>query len=523
MLNLAMSLDTQARLHPGRDAVVFGDMRLSFGQVAALASQVANALVARGIRPGDRVALSCPNLPYFPVVYYGILKAGGIVVPLNVLFKGDEIAYHLRDSGARAYCLFEGTPELPMARWGDEGARQAPDCESVIVLPATPGGPSPLPGRDAFGAFLQGMAPSFETVLRAPDDTAVILYTSGTTGRPKGAELSHANLVLNSMVSRDLFTAELAGEPAVDVVVLPLFHSFGQVVQMNAMMLHGGTTVLVARFDPATVLDAIVREKANLFAGVPTMYWGLLNYARQTGYDTARVAATLKSCGSGGAALPLEVLRGFEQTFGVTILEGYGLSETSPVATFNHADLPRKAGSIGVPVWGCEVRVVDDAMNDVPVNEPGEIVIRGHNIMKGYWQKPEATAEAFRGGWFHSGDIARRDEDGYFFIMDRLKDMILRGGFNVYPREIEELLLEHPAVSLAAVVGIPDEKLGEEIKAFIVRKPGTQVSGEEIVDFCKEHLAAYKYPRSIEFRDTLPMSATGKILKRELRSSAVHA
>ncbi len=521
MLNLSMLLENHARNRPEREFVVFGAMRLTYGQVNAMACQVANALVARGIRPGDRVALSCPNLPYFPVVYYGILKAGGIVVPLNVLFKADEIAYHLRDSGARVYFVFEGTPELPMGQWGDEGARHAPGCETVIVLTATPGGASPLTGRESFGEFLQGMPPSFESVQTRPDDTAVILYTSGTTGRPKGAELTHANVVLNSVVSRDLAIPELGNAPAVQVVALPLFHSFGQVVQMNAMALHGGTIVLVPRFEPGAVLDAIVREKANLYAGVPTMYWALLNHARKTGFEIAAVAANLKLCTSGGAAMPVEVLKAFEETFQVKILEGYGLSETSPVATFNQADLPRKVGSIGVPVFGCDVRVVDGDMNEMPVNEPGEIVIRGHNVMKGYWENPEATATAFRGGWFHTGDVARRDEDGYFFIMDRIKDMILRGGFNVYPREIEELLLTHPAVSMAAVVGTPDERLGEEIKAFVVRKPGVDVAEDELVAWCKERLAAYKYPRHVEFREALPMSATGKILKRELK--AAHA
>ncbi len=520
MLNLSMLLENQARKRPTPEAVVLGDRRFTYAQLDALACQVAHALVARGLRPGDRVALSCPNVPYFPMIYYGILKAGGVVVPLNVLFKPDEVAYHLRDSGARAYFVFEGTPELPMARWGDEGARQAPGCEQVVVLTVPHGRPSPLPGRESFMDFIAGQAPTFETVARQPDDTAVILYTSGTTGRPKGAELTHANMFLNALVSRDLGIPELGSERVVSLVALPLFHSFGQTVQMNATVLSGGTLVLVPRFDPAAVLAAMVRERVNAFAGVPTMYWALLHHARAEGTDTRAVAEHLRVCHSGGAALPVEVLRGFEETFGVKILEGYGLSETSPVATFNHPDLPRKVGSIGVPVLGCEVRVVDDAMNEVPVNQPGEIVIRGHNVMKGYWEKPEATAEAFRGGWFHSGDVARRDEDGYLFIMDRIKDMILRGGFNVYPREIEELLVTHPAVSLAAVVGVPDERLGEEIKAFVVPQPGARVTDSEIIDWCRERLAAYKHPRYVEVRDSLPMSATGKILKRELRAGS---
>ena len=441
------------------------------------------------------------------------------MVPLNVLFKPDEVAYHLRDSGARFYFVFAGTPDLPMGAWGDEGARQVPGCEQVVVLTAPHGAPSPIPGRESFGAFVQGMATTFESVARVADDTAVILYTSGTTGRPKGAELTHANLLLNAMVSRDLAIPELGNTPVRNLTVLPLFHSFGQTVQMNATFLQGGTMVLVPRFDPGAVLEAIVRERANLFSGVPTMYWGLLNHVRKTGFDTAAVAAQLRLCHSGGAALPVELLHNFEETFGVKILEGYGLSETSPVATFNQADLPRKVGSIGVPVFGCEVRVVDEFMNDMPVDQPGEIVVRGANVMKGYWRNPEATADAFHGGWFHTGDIARRDADGYFFIMDRLKDMIIRGGFNVYPREVEELLVTHPAVSMAAVVGVPDERLGEEVKAYVVPKPGATIDPDELMEWCSERLAAYKYPHLLEVRETLPMTATGKILKRELRAA----
>jgi long-chain acyl-CoA synthetase len=289
---------------------------------------------------------------------------------------------------------------------------------------------------------------------------------------------------------------------------------------MNAHLYHGSTLVLVSRFEPGVVLETFVREKIFCFSGVPTMYWALLGYAQQHKIDTAPIAEHLRLCNSGGASLPVEVLHGFEKTFNVKILEGYGLSETSPVATFNAFDLPRKPGSIGLPVFGADVRIVDDQDRDVPVNEPGEIIIRGHNIMKGYYKRPDATAEAMRGGWFHTGDIARFDEDGYIFILDRKKDMVLRGGFNVYPREVEEVMMTHPAVSMAAVLGVPHEALGEEVKAFVIRKPGAEISEAELVAWCRDNMAAYKYPRAIEFRDQLPMSATGKILKRELRKEA---
>lgn len=518
MLNLAMILDDAAAKYPDREAVVQGTTRLTYGQVNAMASQVANALVARGIRPGDNVALSCPNLPYFPIVYYGILKAGAVVVPLNVLLKGPEIAYHLQDSEARAYFCFEGSPELPMAQMGHEGFQNARGCEFFVVLPTDPTAPSPIEGTETLTSFLQHQPARSVTADRGPEDTAVILYTSGTTGRPKGAELTHDNMLVNAFIARDLSAKAIDHTKVQKILIaLPLFHSFGQTTQMNAGFLAANTIVLVPRFDAAAVADLFIREEINLFSGVPTMFWGLLNHVRQNGIDPAPIVANLRMCTSGGSAMPVEVLRAFEDTFKVSVLEGYGLSETAPVATFNHFDLPRKVGSIGIPIFGCEVRIVDENDNELPPNEPGEIVIRGHNVMKGYYNRPEATAEAIRDGWFHTGDVAYRDEDGYLFIVDRLKDMIIRGGFNVYPREIEETLMEHPAVSLATVIGVPDEESGEEIKAFVIRKPGTTVTEDELIAWSKQRMAAYKYPRMVEFRDALPMTATGKILKRELR------
>jgi long-chain acyl-CoA synthetase len=358
------------------------------------------------------------------------------------------------------------------------------------------------------------------TADRAPDDTAVILYTSGTTGRPKGAELTNSNMLTNAFASRMMASKAVdQRETQTILITLPLFHSFGQTVQMNANLLAGDRLVLVQRFDARTVLELMQREKVTLFAGVPTMYWGLLNCAREHEIDTRPIAENLVLANSGGAPMPVELLTAFETTFGVTILEGYGLSETSPTATFNQAELPRKVGSVGLPIFGCEVRVVDPEGKELPANEMGEVVIRGHNVMKGYMGRPEATAEAIRDGWFRSGDLGRKDEDGYLFIMDRLKDLVLRGGFNVYPREIEEILAEHPAVSISAVVGVPHEELGEEVKAYVVRRPGVEVTEAEIIAWCQGKMASYKYPRFVEFRDALPMNATGKILKRELRGA----
>ncbi|MEX2583012.1 MAG: long-chain fatty acid--CoA ligase [Gemmatimonadota bacterium] len=524
MLNLAMILDNAAAKYGQREAVVHGNTRLKYSQVNAMACQVANGLRSLGIGPGDNVALSCPNIPYFPIVYFGILKAGATVVPLNVLLKGSEIAYHLGDSEATAYLCFEGSAELPMGQMGYAGFQEASACEHFVLITANPAAPSPIDGARTLGMLMNGQQSTCETAVREPGDTAVILYTSGTTGRPKGAELTHNNMVLNAIGSRDLSIKAL--DPAathVILIALPLFHSFGQTVQMNAGMLNASTLVLIPRFDAGQVAEALVKEKVNLFAGVPTMFWGLLNHIKQSGIDPAPIRENLVLCSAGGSAMPVELLKAFEEVFKVTVLEGYGLSETSPVATFNHSDLPRKVGSIGIPIFGCEVRVVDENAQDVPPGKPGEIVIRGHNVMKGYYNRPEATAEAIRNGWFHSGDVATRDEDGYLYIVDRLKDMIIRGGFNVYPREVEETLMTHPAVSLAAVVGVPDEESGEEVKAYIILKEGASVTEAEMVAWCKEEMAAYKYPRMVEFRDSLPMTATGKILKRELAPAAQSA
>lgn len=515
MLNLAIFLEQTARLQPAQDAVVFMETRLSWAQLNRAANQVAAGLQALGIGRGDKVALSCPNLPFFPIAYYGILKAGATVVPLNVLFKRREIAYHLEDSDAKAYLCFEGSPELPMAVEGFAGFSEVEACEHFIAITADPAGASPVEGALTLGQMMHGQSPVFDTVQTMPDDTAVILYTSGTTGVAKGAELTHFNMFQNAEeVSRVLSYSP----DDVSLIVLPLFHSFGQTVLMNAGMAAGVTQVLMPRFSPEHVLGLMQKEKVTVFAGVPTMYWGLLSYPDAEKFDAVAIASRLRVNISGGAALPLEVLRGFEEKYGAPILEGYGLSETAPVACFNQLDIERKPGSIGIPLPRVEMRIVDDAGSDVPVGETGEVVIRGYNVMKGYYKRPEANAEALRGDWFHTGDVGRQDEDGYFYIVDRTKDMIIRGGFNVYPREVEETLMSHPSVSMVAVIGVPHDSHGEEIKAVVVLKPDAELSEDELVAWGKQELASYKYPRLVTFRDRLPMNATGKILKRELRA-----
>ncbi len=516
MLNLSVMLEDSARTVPDRDAVVLGDSRLTYAQVNAAANQVANLLVSKGIQPGDKVALSCPNLPYFPIVYYGILKAGAVVVPLNVLLKGREIAYHLGDSNARAYFCFEGTADLPMATEGWGGFGQADGCEHFFVITADPGAASPIGGTETLGAAMANQPPTYETAPTDESDTAVILYTSGTTGQPKGAELTHANMVFNALGSQRLHGRPESGRD-VYLVTLPLFHSFGQTVELNAGFGEGGTLVLLPRFDAEQALALMQKENVSFFAGVPTMYWGLLG-ALDESVDVDLIARNMRVAVAGGSSLPVEILKDFQERFHVQIKEGYGLSETSPIATFNPAGAEPRPGSIGTPIWGIECKLIDAKWKEITaVDEVGEIAVKGHNIMKGYYNRPDETAAVMRDGWFRTGDLARRDSDGYYYIVDRAKDMIKRGGFSVYPREIEEVLMTHPAVSLVAVIGVPHESLGEEIKAMVIKNEGDATTEDELIAWAKEQMAAYKYPRIVEFRDSLPMTATGKILKRELR------
>jgi long-chain acyl-CoA synthetase len=519
--NLSILLEDSARHYPERDALVLGDTRLTYAQVDAAANQVAGLLVERGVRPGDKVALTCPNLPYFPVVYYGILKAGGVVVPMNVLNKAREVTYYLEDSAATAYFCFEGTADLPMGQEGYAGFTAAAGCRDFFVITADPAAPSPIEGVSTLGQALHGRSPVFESVSRVETDTAVILYTSGTTGQPKGAELSHSNLMLNALTCNRLF----ANQPASDahVLALPLFHSFGSTVQMNAGFSVAATLFLVPRFDAEQVVGLMEKETITFFAGVPTMWWGILNALGRDGgdaVDVQRIAGNLRVGVSGGASLPVEIISQVRDRLGVTILEGYGLSETSPVATFSDPDRDPRPGSIGIPIWGVECKLIDPESADwatvEDADQVGEIAIRGHNIMTGYLNRPDATAEVMRDGWFRTGDLARRDADGFYYIVDRSKDMIIRGGYNVYPREVEEVLMTHPGVSLAAVIGVPHESHGEEVKAFVIRAEGATVTEEELVAWSKEQMAAYKYPRLVVFVDSLPMTATGKILKREL-------
>jgi len=488
--NFAEELAAAAADAPDRPAVRLDSQTLSYVALDSAVARAAGVLRDEGVGVGDRVGILLPNVPYFPIVYYAVLRLGAVVVPMNPLLKAPEVAYHLSNAGAGLLLAWHGFETESVA------GCQAAGAQSLLVTPGD------------FEDRLGRVGAVSEAAERSDDDAAVIIYTSGTTGKPKGAVLTHGNLRAGAAVALGLVAA---GPDSVALATLPLFHVFGMNSLMNTTVLARGLLTLVPRFDPVAVLEVIERDRVTTFAGVPTMYTALLHHPERARFDVS----TLELCVSGGSALPVEVLRGFDEAFGAKILEGYGLSETTGMASFNLRDRERKPGSIGVPVGGTEMRVVDDEGADVEQGQPGEIVMRGPFVMQGYWSNPAATAEAIRDGWFHTGDIATIDEDGYLFIVDRKKDLIIRGGYNVYPREIEEVLYTHPAVLEAAVVGVPDDALGEEVGAAVVIKAGEQVTPDGLREFVRSKVAAYKYPRVVWFVDGLPKGPTGKILKRE--------
>jgi long-chain acyl-CoA synthetase len=495
MTNFAEQLPAAAADDPEHTAVKLDDVVLSYGLLDAASTRAAGVLREKGVHEGDRVGMQLPNVPHFPIVYFGALRLGAIVVPMNPLLKEKEVAYHLSDSGARVMVGWHQFADP--ARAGSEQA----GAEAVIVTPGE------------FEQLLAAADPVEELVDRADDDPAVIIYTSGTTGTPKGATLTHSNLIAGAEVARDLVDA---GPDTVGVATLPLFHVFGMNSIMNVAIHARGALTLVPRFEPGKVLEVIERDRATVFGGVPTMYAALLHHPDRERYDSS----SLNLCVSGGSAMPVEVLRGFDEAFGAKVLEGYGLSETTGMGSFNTPDRERKPGSIGVPVGNTEFRLVDDENKAVPAGEPGELVMRGEFVMSGYWNRDEATAEVMRGGWFHTGDVATVDGDGYYFIVDRKKDLIIRGGYNVYPRELEEVLYGHEAVREAAVLGVPHPSLGEEVGAAVALKEGEDVGPQELRDYMKQRVAAYKYPRVIWLVDELPKGPTGKILKREIEVPA---
>jgi long-chain acyl-CoA synthetase len=493
MANITDLLSRSTTSRPDHVAVKVDDEELSYATLDQAAARVAGLLRAKGVQPGDRIGIMLPNVAHFAVCYYGALRVGAAIVPMNPLLKEREVAFYLGDSEAKVLLAWHQFADAAHA-----GAENA-GVECVLVEPGE------------FEALLGRCEPASEVVDRRPDDTAVILYTSGTTGKPKGAELTHDNILRNVEVMVALIGLD---ERAVTLGALPFFHAFGQTCALNATVAVGGSLTLIPRFDAGKALAILERDRVTVFEGVPTMYTAMLHHGGADRTDTS----ALEVCVSGGAAMPVEIMRAFEQEFGCQILEGYGLSETSPVASFNRRGAERKPGSIGLAVNGVEMRVVDDARDEIPQAEVGEIQIRGHNVMKGYWGRPDATAEAIDPeGWFNTGDMARIDEDGFFFIVDRKKELVIRGGFNIYPREIEEVLYEHPAVREAAVIGVPHAELGEEVAAAVALKDGVQTTPGELRDFVKQRVAAYKYPRHVWLVDELPKGPTGKILKREIK------
>lgn len=498
-VSVASILAESAKRYPTHDALVLGGARISYAATWDQSRRYAAVLRDRGIKPGDRVAILIPNVPQFAFAYYGILALGACVVPIHSLLKSDEIAYALKDSDSKM--LIAAAPLI------GEGLPAALEV-GVDILAVLDGGPAEVLRLEALAAET---LPIDTYLARRPDDEAVVLYTSGTTGKPKGAVLTHDNILWN--VQTNTFdTIELKHE---DVMLgaLPLFHSFGQTVVLNGGFRAGATIALVPRFEAGAVLELLMNEKVTIAVGVPTMFIGLLEAAKSN-----PTRPPLRMAVSGGSALPVSIIEKVKEVFGIDVYEGYGLSETSPVATFNQKRYGRKPGTVGCAIWGVDVEIanadISDRIEFMPTGERGEIVIRGHNVFSGYLNNPEATAEAVIDGWFRSGDVGIKDEDGFISIVDRTKDMIIRGGFNVYPREVEEVVIRFPGVKQVAVIGVPDAVHGEEIVAVVVAEEG--VVAHELLEWTKGHIGSYKYPRRIEFVSELPLGPSGKVLKRVL-------
>lgn len=490
---------------PNKTAIIFQHHKITYSQLNEGVNRVANGLATLGVKKGDRVALYMHNLPQFIEAFYGAQVVGATVIPMNVMYKAGEIEYIMNDAGVKAILTL--APFYPNVQAIRDKVRS---LEHAIVLSN-----DPLAGailwHDAFANQPHEATP-------APgddEDVAVILYTSGTTGKPKGAMLTHHNLIANIEQLDQLDRLKVRDDDIV-WIGLPLFHIYALSVGVNNGLYHGATLDLMERFDPTASLEMFQRDKVTIVLAAPPMYISWVINPTVTTYDLS----SIRVASSGASAIPVAILEKFHKLTGVEIMEGYGLTETSPVATTNAAGPVTKPGSIGPAIPGMEIRIVDDNDQDVPVGEVGELVCRGPNVMKGYFNKPEANEEAFRNGWFHTGDLAKVDEDGYYYIVDRKKDMILVSGFNVYPREVEEVLYKHPKIADAAVVQSPDEYQGESVMAFVVLKQGETATEKEIIEYCRSEIAVFKCPRRVEFRAELPKNMTGKVLRRELREEA---
>jgi long-chain acyl-CoA synthetase len=517
-LNLASGLVDMAVRYPEHPAIRCDTRTNSFAELDRWSAKIGEVLLAQGLRKGDHVMLIAPNVPEFTAAYYGILRVGGVVVPINTLLLSHEIAALLEHSDSRFLIAWHGLAEKSLNAFEKVdscqkiffiGAEREKLPESILAHYAV----SPLhhPKKFVLDEILHGVSGIADCVQTSPDDTAVILYTSGTTGRSKGVELSHFNIFSNALYAQE--KALFIEHHSVTIAVLPLFHTFGQTAIQNASVLAGATMVMVSQFEPKRTLGEIAKHKVSCIAAVPTMYHLLLQSLRRHAFDVSSVKVAI----SGGASLPASIYNEFEKYFGFQIIEGYGLSETSPIACITPANAPNKPGSIGPEIYGTQARIMRDDGTFAQIDEIGELVVRGHNVMKGYYKDPSATETAFTNGWLRTGDIAKMDNDRYFYILDRSKDVIIRAGMNIYPREIEEVLYHHPAVREVSVIGISDETLSENVVACVVLAEETEVTAMELQKYCREHLAVYKCPKAVEFFPQLPKNATGKILKRELR------
>lgn len=503
-MNLVHSLSETARKKGEKTAYIFEEKAVSYAELNSAVTKFASGLSKLGVKQGDHVALLVGNSPYFVIGLYGTMRVGATVIPINPIYAPDEIHYILQNGDVKAIITLDLL--LPVM---NHLAPNLPSVEHIIVCPTSPDEIAYTEKMKSFTSVLEAGDFSLPMPDMQDEDNAVILYTSGTTGKPKGAMLTHRNLYSNAS---DVASYLQYTENDKIIAALPMFHVFCLTVALNAPIVNGATVLIVPRFSPKEVFRIASTYEATVFAGVPTMYNFLYQYPEGNVEDLQ----TLRLCISGGSSLPVALLENFEKKFNVMVSEGYGLSEASPVTCFNPLDRSRKPGSIGTSIWHVENKIVNEMGEEVASGEVGELIVRGSNVMKGYYKLPEDTAATLREGWLYTGDLARMDEDGYIYIVDRKKDLIIVGGYNVYPREVEEVLYKHPAVTEAIVLGVPDDNLGEMVKAYVVMNDAS-VSGQEIIAYCALHLAKYKVPTSVEFLEELPKNATGKILRRALR------
>lgn len=512
VLNLVTKVSQQAFEQPEKIAFVFMGKDTTYGELEYQVGRFANALQELGVKKGDHIALLLGNTPHFIISLYASMRIGATCIPINPTYTADEISFILDNGDVKLVVALDML--LPLV---EAGVKMLPRIENYIICETTPDLPEKMAALSdeakvktkLFMQVLASSSKSAEVVQVEDDDTAIILYTSGTTGHPKGAMLTHKNLFSNARDIGDYL--KISSEDRV-IATLPVFHVFALSVVINAPLTKGATILLIPRFSPQLVFEAAKQYKATVFAGVPTMFNFLYQYEEGdvTAFENLRLAI------SGGASMPVSLLFNFEEKFNVRISEGYGLSEASPVTCFNPIDRERKPGSIGQSIVNVENKVVNELGDEVPVGEVGELIVRGPNVMKGYYKLPEETAIAIRDGWLYTGDLAKMDEEGYFYIVDRKKDMIIVGGYNVYPREVEEVLYSHKNVVEAAVLGFPDPNFGEAVHAFVVLKE-KNTTPEELKEYCAKHLAKYKVPSVIEILDVLPKNSTGKILRRSLK------